>query len=281
MQNAENNEKSSQEQKLLPISSSSPPQFPPDQENLFREVLQLLSEQGVPFVVSGAFALQTHTGIYRDTKDLDLFLSTEDAQRAIQVLQDDGFQCEVSDPVWLAKAHRGEFFVDLITGMSNGVVKVDRSWIDRATPSELFGVPVRVLGPEELILSKLFVTRRERFDGADIVHVIYGTHGQLDWDWLLQSVAEHWEVLYWMLLLFHYAYPAKVDYVPSRIWDDLMNRFQTAIRNPDRNAPFRGSLIDPLMFAIDVDEWGMPDMNQEYRERRQPKLQSSCEEPAA
>ena len=281
MQNAENNEKSSQEQKLLPVSSSSPPQFPPDQENLFREVLQLLTDQGVPFVVSGAFALQTHTGIYRDTKDLDLFLSTEDAQRAIQVLQEDGFQCEVADPVWLAKAHRGEFFVDLITGMSNGVVNVDRSWIDRATPSELFGVPVRVLGPEELILSKLFVTRRERFDGADIVHVIYGTHGQLDWDWLLQSVAEHWEVLYWMLVLFHYAYPSKVDYVPSRIWDDLMNRFQTAIRNPDRNAPFRGSLIDPLMFAIDVDEWGMPDMNEEYRERRQPKLQPSCEEPAA
>jgi predicted nucleotidyltransferase len=281
VQNAENNEKSSQEQKLLPISSSSPPHFPPDQQNLFREVLQLLSEQGVPFVVSGAFALQTHTGIYRDTKDLDLFLSTEDAQRSIQVLQDDGFQCEVSDPVWLAKAQRGEFFVDLSTGMSNGVVKVDRSWIDRATPSELFGVPVRVLGPEELILSKLFVTRRERFDGADIVHVIYGTHGQLDWDWLLQSVGEHWEVLYWMLVLFHYAYPSKVDYVPSRIWEDLMSRFQTAIRNPDRNAPFRGSLIDPLMFAIDVDEWGMPDMNQEYRERRQPKLQPSCEEPAA
>lgn len=281
MQNAENSEKSSQDEKLLPVSSSSPPQFAPDQESLFREVLQLLTEQGVPFVVSGAFALQTHTGIYRDTKDLDLFLSTEDAQRAIRVLQKDGFQCEVTDPVWLAKAHRGEFFVDLITGMSNGVVTVDRSWIDRATPSKLFGVPVRVLGPEELILSKLFVTRRERFDGADIAHVIYGTHGQLDWDWLLQSVGEHWEVLYWMLVLFHYAYPAKADYVPSHIWDDLNSRFQTAVRNPDRNAPFRGSLIDPLMFAIDVDEWGMPDMNEQYRERRQPKLTAPCEEPAA
>jgi predicted nucleotidyltransferase len=281
VQNAENHEKSSQEQKLLPVSSSNPPQFPPDQEKLFREVLQLLTEQGIPFVVSGAFALQTHTGIYRDTKDLDLFLSTEDAQRAIRVLQTDGFQCEVADPVWLAKAHRGEFFVDLITGMSNGVITVDQSWIDRATPSNLFGVPVRVLGPEELILSKLFVTRRERFDGADIVHVIYGTHGQLDWNWLLQSVGEHWQVLYWNLVLFNYAYPAKADYVPSRIWEDLTSRFQTAVRNPDRNAPFRGSLIDPLMFAIDVDEWGMPDMNEEYRARRQPKLTPECEEPAA
>ena len=32
------------------------------------------------------------------------------------------------------------------------------------------------------------------------------------------------------------------------------------------------------MFAIDVDEWDMPDMNQEYRERREPKLRSSCED---
>ena len=281
MPNAGNHEKTSQEQKLLPVSSSSPPQFPPDQEALFREVLQLLADQKVPFVVSGAFALQKHTGIYRDTKDLDLFLSTEDAQRAVDVLRQDGFHCEVSDPVWLAKAQRGEFFVDLITGMSNGVITVDQSWIDRSTPSELFGVPVRVLGPEELILSKLFVTRRERFDGADIAHVIYGTHGQLDWNWLLESVGDHWEVLYWSLVLFHFAYPAKADYVPSRIWEDLNHRFMTAVRNPDRNAPFRGSLIDPLMFAIDVDEWGMPDMNQHYRERRQPKLMGPFEEPAA
>ena len=232
-------------------------------------------------MVSGAFALQTHTGICRDTKDLDLFLAPEDAERALRVLKEDGFETEVTDPIWLAKAHRGDFFVDLITGMSNGVVTVDRTWIDRGTESELFGVRVRVLGPEELILSKLFVTRRERFDGADIAHVIYGTHGKLDWDWLLQSVGEHWEVLYWMLVLFHYAYPARADYVPRHIWDDLNSRFQTAIRNPDQNARFRGSLIDPLMFAIDVEEWGMPDMNEEYRERRQPKLRKAAEESAA
>ncbi len=281
MQDTGNHEKPGEPEKLLPVSSSSPPQFHSDQKDLFKEVLQLLTDRGVPFVVSGAFALQTHTGIYRDTKDLDLFLAPGNAQRALQFLREDGFTCEVSDPVWLAKAHRGEFYVDLITGMSNGVVTVDQSWIERATASELFGVPVRVLGPEELILSKLFVTRRERFDGADIAHVIYGTHGKLDWDWLLQLVGEHWEVLYWNLVLFHYAYPAKADYVPSRIWEDLTTRFQTAIRNPDHNAPFRGSLIDPLMFAIDVEEWGMPDMNQEYREQKHPKLTEPCEESAA
>ena len=264
----------------LPISSSRPPVFAPAQEQLFREVLALLNESGVPYVVSGAFALREHTGICRDTKDLDVFLPPEVVGEAMDFLARHGFECEVADPVWLAKAHRGDFFVDLITGMSTGTVTVTRDWVERATPSELFGVPVKVLGPEELIASKLFVTRRERFDGADIAHVLYGTHGRLDWPWLMSLVGEHWKVLLWQLVLFQYCYPAHADYVPREIWDDLLGRFQAEIASPDKGAEFRGSLVDPRMFAIDVNEWGMPDLNQLYRERREPKLPEICENPA-
>lgn len=173
----------------LPISSSTPPEFAPEQEQLFREVLTLLNESGVPFVISGAFALREHTGICRDTKDLDVFLPPENVRDAMIFLQQHGYECEVADPVWLAKAHRGDFFVDLITGMSTGTVTVDQTWVERSTPSVIFDVPIRVLGPEELIASKLFVTRRERFDGADIVHVIHGTRGKIDWDWLFLPAA--------------------------------------------------------------------------------------------
>src|SRR6266545_4327798 len=99
----------------LPVSSSIPQQFPEAQTRLFREVLQLMNARGVPYVVSGAFALQKHTGIFRDTKDLDLFLPAEHVEAALRYLHEDGFQTEVRDPVWLAKAHREDFFVDLIT----------------------------------------------------------------------------------------------------------------------------------------------------------------------
>lgn len=265
----------------LPISSSTPPQFAPEQEQLFREVLTLLNSSGVPYVVSGAFALREHTGICRDTKDLDVFLAPEDVRAAMEFLQEHGFECEVADPVWLAKAHRGDFYVDLITGMSTGTVTVDRTWVDRATPSQIFGVPIRVLGPEELIASKLFVTRRERFDGADIAHVIYGTRGKLDWEWLMQAIGEHWQILFWALVLFQYCYPAQTNYVPREIWDDLLARFRNEVENPDLNARFRGSLIDPRMFAIDVDEWGMANLHEEYRQAREPKLPNLCENPAA
>src|SRR6266481_1698099 len=154
---------------------------PEEQAGLYREVLTVLEEKRVPYAVSGAFALRHHTGICRFTKDLDVFLTAENAPRALSSLTERGFHCEVCDPVWLAKAHRHGFFVDLITGMSNGVIVVENSWIRRARAAEIYGVPTRVLAPEELLASKLFVTRRERFDGADIAHVIYGTRGKLDW----------------------------------------------------------------------------------------------------
>ena len=119
------------------------------------------------------------------------------------------------DPVWLAKAHRDDFFVDLITGMSNGVFAVDESWIDRSHPAEVVGVKTRVLAPEELLASKLFVIRRERFDGADIAHIVYASRGKLQWDRVMQLTGPHWEILLWALLLFHYVYPGQASYVPK------------------------------------------------------------------
>ena len=148
------------------LTSSIPARIPEEQKTLYREVLQVLEENHVPYAVAGAFALQQHTGICRDTKDLDVFLTSEHVPAALARLQEHGFECEIRDPVWLAKAHRGDFFVDLITGMSNAVITVDASWIERAYPATIVGVQTRVLAPEELLASKLFVTRRERFDGA-------------------------------------------------------------------------------------------------------------------
>src|SRR5215472_13282209 len=99
------------------VSSSQPPAFPQEQVGLFREVLELMERNHVPFAVSGAFALHEHTGIWRDTKDLDLFLPAREVPQALKLLEADAFLTEITDPIWLAKARRGDYFVDLITGM--------------------------------------------------------------------------------------------------------------------------------------------------------------------
>ncbi len=243
--------------------------IPEAQQRLFREVLNLFEDKkGIAYAVAGAFALQKHTGIYRYTKDLDIFLTPANARLALDRLQDSGFDCEIRDPVWLAKAHRGNFFVDLITGMSNGVVVVDDSWIERARPAIVHGIRSRVLSAEELLASKLFVVRRERFDGADIAHIIYASRGQLDWERIVQLAGLHWEILFWALVLFRYVYPAQTHYVPASVWQDLIGRFQDAVYRPDPTAKFRGSLVDDKMFAIDVNEWGLENLLLEYRDRR-------------
>lgn len=252
----------------LPVTSSDPMPIPAEQQTLFQEVLTLLEENRVPYAVAGAFALRAHTGICRDTKDLDLFLTSRNAVTALELLQNAGYECEVCDLVWLFKAHRNQFFVDLITGMSNAAIAVQDSWIGRAQPAIIHQVKTRVLAAEELLLSKLFVTRRERFDGADIAHIIYGTGGKLDWPRIVSMVGEHWEILLWSLVFFRYAYPAQTDFVPSQVWQDLIGRFQTAVVNPNPQAKFRGSLIDDKMFAIDVKEWGLDDLYLEFRNRR-------------
>jgi hypothetical protein len=168
----------------------------------------------------------------------------------------------------LFKAHRDGFFVDLITGMSNAAIVVEDSWIDRARPAVVHDIRTRVLAAEELIASKVFVARRERFDGVDIAHVIYGTRGQIDWQRVLLLLGEHWEMLLWALVLYRYAYPAQTQYVPAELWRDLLSRFQEAVALSDPTARFRGSLVDDKMFAIDLNEWGLDNLMQEYRERR-------------
>jgi hypothetical protein len=247
----------------LPVTSSVPDKLPAEQQTLFQEVLLAFEQQRVPFAVSGAAALQEYTGICRSTKDLDIFLTAADASEALGLLQRHGFETEVRDPVWLAKVHRDGYFVDLITGMSNGVMTVDATWIERAHPATVFGVRTRVLAPEELLASKLFVARRERFDGADIAHIIYASRGRLQWERVLQLAGEHWEVLLWALVLFRYVYPGASGNVPQWLWNDLLTRFSRAVSIPDPNASFRGSLIDDKMFAIDLQEWGLDNLLEE------------------
>lgn len=266
-----------------PRTSSLPAEVPEEQVELFRDVLEALERGRVPYAVSGAFALRQHTGICRQTKDLDLFVTTANRAGALECLRQEGMECDVVDSVWLSKARRGEHFVDLITGMSNGLIVVEDSWIERAHSAVVYGVTTRVLAPEELVASKIFVARRERFDGADIAHVIYGTSGEFDWNREMELVGEHWEMLLWSLVLFRYVYPGQSDYVPSEVWCELLRRFEREIRSPNPEATFRGSLVDDSMFAIDVNEWELPNLLAERRAQRLAQMdgnQESCDSPS-
>ena len=270
--------------KLPPSSSVTSAQasaLPPEAAALYSEVLLAMNERGIPYAVAGAFALEKYTGIWRLTKDLDLFVEPESVAPALENLRQHNFWCETLDPVWLSKAHRADYFVDLISGMSNAVIVVDESWMRRTQPATIAGVRSQIISPEDLLASKLFVTRRERFDGADIAHIIYRTGGMLDWGRILELAADHWEMVFWQLILFRYIYPAHSDIVPADVWQDLLSRYQQLLAHPDRKAPFRGSLVDENIFSIDVKDWGLEDVQTEYRARQLEKQSRTFISPSA
>ncbi len=262
------------ERSNLPISSSTPPEFSPEALECYQGFLEALQAEQIPFAIAGAFALHKHTGIWRTTKDLDIMLEARSVPKALARLDQEGFETRIEDPIWLAKAICGEYFVDLITAMGNAALVVDAGWIERAVPHEIFGVPCRVLSAEEFVASKVFITRRERFDGADLAHVIRACGDRLDWNRVLQLLGPHWELLYWSLIFFAYVYPAHVGLVPRHVWGELMHRFEEHIQHPKADEPFRVTLIDPLMFAIDAAEWGERDLYREYCERHPFLLQA-------
>jgi len=257
----------------LPVTSSEEPIWAPDAYACYQSVVCGLLQANVPFAVSGGFAFHHHTGIWRITKDLDLVTPPDAVPRAFDVLVQEGFETYIQDPIWLAKARRGDYFVDLITGVGNATLSVEQSWIDRAMEGDVLGIRCKILCAEEMIASKLFVTRRERFDGADIAHLLKACARNLDWDRLRGLTESHWQMLYWDLVLFAYIYPAHKDEIPSRVWRDLGERFQQFINTAQLGQPFRGSLVDPKMFAIDVNEWGERDLYLELCEKYPYQLQ--------
>lgn len=228
--------------------------------NARAEALRALTHEGVPFLVGGAYAFGTYTGIYRDTKDLDLFPRRRDALRCLKVLERRGWRVERTDESWIYKGFWGEWYVDLIFSSGNGVAEVDDEWFEHARRVAIMGEQVLVVPPEEMIWSKAFVLERERYDGADVIHLLKCVGQSLDWGRLLRRFDRYWEVLLSHVLLFRFTYPGERAFVPSWVMADLTRRVEQSVgegAGPDRLC--RGPLLSRFNFTLDVSEWGYED----------------------
>src|SRR5215217_4180504 len=116
-----------------------------------------MAQSGIPFLVSGTFALASYTGIDRPTKDVDVFAKAGDALKMLAWFKDHGFEVEIVDERWLARITRGELFVDIIYNMPTVTTHVTDEWLENAPQAELFGASVRLVPPTQFIWSKIFV----------------------------------------------------------------------------------------------------------------------------
>ena len=232
----------------------------PEAIQFYQNTLELLSSSGVPFLLGGAYALGHYTGIERHTKDLDIFVRANDIERALNVLEQEGFRAELTFPHWLGKAHKGEEFIDLIFSSANGIAIVDDAWFEHAVEGKVFDCRVQLCPAEEVIWSKGFIMERERYDGADIAHILRARAEHLDWSRLLQRFGIHWRVLLTHLTLFGFIYPSERNKIPDWVMQELLHRLQTELSGaPPQERITQGTILSGTQYLIDIERWGYRD----------------------
>jgi hypothetical protein len=226
----------------------------------YRHALAILAEAGVPHLVGGAYAFARYTGIERHTKDFDVFIREEDFGRAAWAFQKKGYKAELTFPHWLGKAFRNEDFVDLIFSAGNGVASVDDAWFEHAVRDQVFGVEVELIPPEEMIWSKGLIMERERFDGADVAHIIRAAGDRLDWRRLIDRFGPYWRALYAHVVLYGFIYPSDRSKVPAWVADELGRRLREETEAGDAvDRVCYGTIVSRQQYLRDVSEWGYED----------------------
>jgi hypothetical protein len=232
----------------------------PETADFYRAALATLEAAGVPVLVGGAYAYARYTGIVRHTKDFDVFIKPGDFDRALDAMARKGWKTDRTFPHWLGKAYQGDDFVDLIFSSGNGVAKVDDLWFEHAVEETVLDRPARLVPAEEMIWSKSFIMERERFDGADVAHVLHSRAADLDWDRVLRRFEPHggWRVLLAHLILFGYIYPGDAQLIPGRVLSALAGRLSEP-SNPEDERVCRGPILSRSQFLVDTLQWGYVD----------------------
>jgi hypothetical protein len=231
-----------------------------NRQDFYRSVLEVFNESKIRYLVGGGHAVELYSGISRKTKDMDIFVRPSDVEFALTTLAGSQFETKLCYPHWLGKIFSGRDYIDLIFSSGNGVCAVDGGWFEHAVVGEVYDVPVIFCPPEEMIWSKAFVMERERYDGADVAHLIRACAARLDWRRLLERFGPHWRVLLSHLILFGYIYPSEHPLVPSPVMGSLLDQLQIEKGGPlSRNRVCRGTLLSRTQYRDDVETWGYSD----------------------
>jgi hypothetical protein len=226
--------------------------------DFYIEALERLRAARVPFLVGGAFAYARYTGIGRSTKDLDVFVRPEDVRRVLAIFGRAGYRASLPFPHWLGKVQHDAGCLDIVFNSGNGNAPVDDEWFAHAVEDCVLGLRLRLCPPEEVLWTKAFVQERERFDGAEVLHLVRARGATLDWERLLARFGDHWPVLLGHLALFGFVYPDRADAVPAWVTEELTSRLRNRQAEPDSRL-CRGTLLSREQYLVDLELYGYTD----------------------
>src|SRR3954470_4794375 len=142
----------------------------------------VLDRAGIPFVLGGGLAIWARGGA-RAEHDVDLVVTPEDADAALDALAQAGLKTERPPEDWLYKAwHENGAMIDLIFRPAGGALTLED--IERAPVLEVMAMRLRVMTPEDVMTSKLLALTEQEPDFHDVLELARAIREQIDWQTL-------------------------------------------------------------------------------------------------
>ncbi len=153
---------------------------------IFKEATNVFDDISVRYVVFGGIAVWAY-GRKRKTKDIDILIEPNDANKALIGLLKAGWTTTRTDESWLFQARKESVQVDLIF-QAKGDFALTKNILERAIDMEIEGFWFKVISPEDLIMIKIYALKEIRpADWYDAISVITSVNSKLDWEYIVQK----------------------------------------------------------------------------------------------
>jgi hypothetical protein len=149
-----------------------------DIEATLKKSVAAFREAGVPALLAGSLAVWARGG--PETRhDLDFVVKPEDAERALQALEDAGMTPERPPEGWLLKARDGDVVVDVIFEPRG--LAVDDDLIARGEEREVMAIGIRLMALEDVLTSKLMALDEHTADYSQVLLMTRTLRERVDW----------------------------------------------------------------------------------------------------
>jgi hypothetical protein len=156
-----------------------------DIEATLKKSAAALRDAGIPFLLGGSLAVWARGG--PETRhDLDLMIKPEDAERALDVLEQAGMRTEKPPEGWLYKAWDGEVLVDLIFG-PRGLDMTDEV-LARGEEREVLSIGIPLMSLEDVLATKLLSFDEHNCDYSSLLTMTRALREKVDWAVLRERI---------------------------------------------------------------------------------------------
>jgi Uncharacterised nucleotidyltransferase len=149
-----------------------------------------LRDHELEFALAGGLAVYARGGPETD-HDVDFLIRKRDAERALEVLANEGFHCERPPEGWLYKVYdENESLIDLIFAPNNRPQAVDEI-LGRADELEVFAITMKVMSATDVLASRLLAMKEHVADYESALEIARACREQIDWDVLRHRTGDH------------------------------------------------------------------------------------------